>query len=119
MDTNTLKKFAQDARRVLISRVSNKLDLVLSEESAARRERASAVRDLEHKIREAGKDQIIEQVAYTWFNRFTALQYMDMNGYNRVRVIAPAEGQTLRILSEATVNFQQLVSENTKNVVSD
>ena len=121
MDTNSLKKFAQDARRVLINRVSNKLDLVLSEESAARRERAAAVRDLEHKIREAGKDQIIEQVAYTWFNRFTALQYMDMNGYNRVRVIAPAEGQTRpEILSEATAGIfnEDLVSENTKNVVS-
>lgn len=121
MDTNNLKKFAQDARRVLISRVSSKLDLVLSEESAARRERASAVRDLENKIREAGKDQIIEQVAYTWFNRFTALQYMDINGYNRVRVIAPAEGQTRpEILSEATAGIfnEDLVSENTKNVVS-
>ena len=121
MDTNSLKKFAQDARRILISRVSNKLDLVLSGESAARRERASAVRDLENKIREAGKEQIIEQVAYTWFNRFTALQYMDMNGYNRVRVIAPAEGQTRpEILSEATAGIfnEDLVSENTKNVVS-
>ena len=121
MDTNKLKKFAQDARRVLIGRVKSKLDLVLAEDSAARRERASAVRDLESKIRQMGEEQVIEQVAYTWFNRFTALQYMDMNGYNRVRVIAPAEGQTRpEILSEATAGIfnEDLVSENTKNVVS-
>ena len=121
MDTNKLKKFAQEARRVLMGRVKTKLDLVLAEDSAARRERPAAVRDLENKIRELGKAQVIEQVAYTWFNRFTALQYMDMNGYNRVRVIVPAEGQTRpEILSEATAGIfnEDLVSENTKNVVS-
>lgn len=121
MDTNKLKKFAQEARRVLMGRVKTKLDLVLAEDSAARRERPAAVRDLENKIRELGKAQVIEQVAYTWFNRFTALQYMDMNGYNRVRVIAPADGQTRpEILSEATAGIfnEDLVSENTKNVVS-
>jgi hypothetical protein len=121
MDTNKLKKFAQEARRVLMGRVKTKLDLVLAEDSAARRERPAAVRELENKIRELGKAQVIEQVAYTWFNRFTALQYMDMNGYNRVRVIAPAEGQTRpEILSEATAGIfnEDLVSENTKGIVS-
>lgn len=121
MDTNKLKKFAQEARRVLMGRVKTKLELVLAEDSAARRERPAAVRDLENKIRELGKAQVIEQVAYTWFNHFTALQYMDMNGYNRVRVIAPAEGQTRpEILSEATAGIfnEDLVSENTKGVVS-
>jgi type II restriction/modification system DNA methylase subunit YeeA len=121
MDTNKLKKFAQEARRVLMGRVKTKLDLVLAEDSAARRERPAAVRDLENKIRELSKAQVIEQVAYTWFNRFTALQYMDMNGYNRVRVIAPAEAQTRpEILSEATAGIfnEDLVSENTKGIVS-
>lgn len=121
MDTNKLKKFAQEARRVLMGRVKTKLDLVLAEDSAARRERPAAVRDLESRIREVGKAQVIEQVAYTWFNRFTALQYMDMNGYNRVRVIAQAEGQTRpEILSEATAGIfnEDLVSENTKNIVA-
>ena len=121
MDTNKLKKFAQDARRVLIGRVKSKLDLVLAEDSVARRERASAVRDLETKIRQIGEQQVIEQVAYTWFNRFTALQYMDMNGFNRVRVIAPVEDQTRpEILSEATAGIfnDDLVSENTKGIVS-
>ena len=116
MDTNKLKKFAQDARRVLIGRVKSKLDLVLAEDSAARRERASAVRDLESKIRHLGEEQVIEQVAYTWFNRFTALQYMDMNGFNRVRVIASIEGQTRpEILSEVTAGVfnDDLLSENT------
>ena len=79
------------------------------------------MRDLESKIRQVGEKQVIEQVAYTWFNRFTALQYMDMNGFNRVRVIAPVEDQTRpEILSEATAGIfnDDLVSENTKGIVS-
>ena len=54
------------------------------------------------------------------FNRFTALQYMDMNGYNRVRVIAPSEGQTRpEILSGGYAGLfdNALISENTQNIV--
>ena len=32
-------------------------------------------------IREKGYDQVIEEAAYTWFNRFIALRYMEVNGY--------------------------------------
>lgn len=120
MDTNVLKRFAQEARIGLQNKVRTKIDLVLHEESAARRESPKAVRDLESKIRSTSKEKVIEQVAYTWFNRFTALQYMDMNGYNRVRVIAPSEGQTRpEILSEASAgSFEDaLISENIQNIV--
>jgi hypothetical protein len=121
MDTNKLKRFAQEARRVLMGRVATKLDLVLAEDSAARRERPAAIRELESKLKADDRGQVIEEVAFIWFNRFTALQYMDMNGYNRVRVIAPADGQTRpEILSEATQGLfdGDLVSENTRNIVS-
>ena len=121
MDTNKLKRFAQEARRVLMGRVATKMDLVLAEDSAARRERPAAIRELERKLKDDGRGQVIEEVAFIWFNRFTALQYMDMNGYNRVRVIAPADGQTRpEILSEATQGLfdGDLVSENIRNIVS-
>ena len=102
MDTNALKKFAQGARNVLIDQVMAKLDLVLDDASPARRENASAVKDLERAIAGAGKQHVIEQVAYTWFNRFTALRFMDANGYTSVRAVSPAEGATRpEILSEA------------------
>lgn len=102
MDTNALKKFAQAARNLLIDQVSSKLDVVLAENSAARREAPKATRDLENAIRRTSKTQVIEQVAYTWFNRFTALRFMDANGYTQVRVVSPAEGATRpEVLSEA------------------
>jgi hypothetical protein len=102
MDTNALKKFAQSARNLLIDQVTAKLDLVLAEGSAVRRENPAAVKDLETAIRKHDKRQVIEQVAYTWFNRFTALRFMDANGYTQVRNVSPAEGATRpEILAEA------------------
>ena len=47
METSKLKKFAQFARRSLIEQVSNKIELVLAEDSAARREGEEAVKKLE------------------------------------------------------------------------
>jgi hypothetical protein len=102
MDTSALKKFAQEARRVLRDQVSTKLTQVLAENSAARREAPKAVDELEGQIGHTSRDQVIERVAYTWFNRFTALRFMDANGYTAVRVVTPAEGQTRpEMLSEA------------------
>ncbi|KIX16264.1 BREX-1 system adenine-specific DNA-methyltransferase PglX [Paracoccus sp. 228] len=102
MDTNALKKFAQAARNLLIGQVTAKLDLVLAEGAAARREHPRAVKDLENALRTSGRTQVVEQVAYTWFNRFTALRFMDANGYTQVRVVSPADGQTRpELLAEA------------------
>ncbi|WCE66259.1 hypothetical protein PL335_12825 [Sulfitobacter faviae] len=102
MDTNALKKFAAAARTLLIDQVSARLDLVLAEGAPARREHPKAVKDLENAIARDSRSQVIEQVAYTWFNRFTALRFMDANGYTQVRVVSPADNATRpEILSEA------------------
>jgi hypothetical protein len=102
METGALKKFAQEARRVLRDQVSAKLAQVLAENSAARREAPKAVQQLDSEIGRTSRDQVIERVAYIWFNRFTALRFMDANGYSVVRVVTPADGQTRpEILSEA------------------
>ncbi|MDC1531214.1 BREX-1 system adenine-specific DNA-methyltransferase PglX [Amylibacter sp.] len=102
MDTTALKKFAQAARNLLMDQVTAKIDVVLAGNSAARREAPKAVKDLENAIYKADKQQVIEQVAYTWFNRFTALRFMDANGYTQVRIVSPTEGATRpEILSEA------------------
>jgi hypothetical protein len=102
MDTNALKKFAQAARNLLIDQVTSKLDRVLAEDSAERRGAPQAIKDLEAAIRKDEKRQVIEQVAYTWFNRFTALRFMDANGYTQVRIVSPADGATRpEILAEA------------------
>ncbi|WP_216360849.1 BREX-1 system adenine-specific DNA-methyltransferase PglX [Acidithiobacillus marinus] len=103
METAKLKKFAQYARRSLLEQVSAKLKLVLAESSAARRERAEAVKKLEKTIKEHSKEQVIERVAYIWFNRFCALRFMDVNRYNRVNIVSPADPGQFQpeILAEA------------------
>jgi hypothetical protein len=109
MDTNALKKFAQAARNLLIDQVTSKLDLVLVDGSAAWREHPQAMKDLDAAIARDGRQQVIEQVAYTWFNRFTALRFMDANDYTSVGIVSPADGQTRpEILSEAMAgNFPE------------
>ena len=121
MDLNALKSFAIDSRRQLLKNVRFRIDYVLSENSTARRENPKAINQLENKINISSKDQLIEEVAYTWFNRFTALQYMDINGFNDVQVILPTKGKTRpEILSNAIsgVFDNSYISENTQNLIS-
>lgn len=102
METLKLKRFAQFARRSLLEQVSTKLKLVLAENSAARRESTEAIKKLEEAIKGHDKEQVIERVAYIWFNRFCALRFMDVNRYTRIGVVSPAEGQFQpEILAEA------------------
>ncbi|MDY0415056.1 MAG: BREX-1 system adenine-specific DNA-methyltransferase PglX [Pseudomonas sp.] len=102
MDTSKLRKFAQLARNSLIEQVSAKLKLVLTDSSVARRESLDAIKKLEEAIKGHGKEQVIERVAYIWFNRFCALRFMDVNRYTRIGVVSPAEGQFQpEILAEA------------------
>jgi type II restriction/modification system DNA methylase subunit YeeA len=91
MDTSKLKRFAQHARRLLRDQVKAKMSLVLAADSAARRENPAAVKELEEQVRQTSQEQVLDKVAYTWFNRFCALRFMDLNGYNKVRVVSPAE----------------------------
>lgn len=122
METTKLRRFAQYARRNLMEQVSAKLGFVLAGDSAARRENARAVADLEKQISESSQEQVIEKVAYTWFNRFCALRFMDMNGYTRIRVISPAdEGQFQpEILAEAKAGHidTDMVDESVRERIS-
>ncbi|MET3124318.1 type II restriction/modification system DNA methylase subunit YeeA [Oxalobacteraceae bacterium GrIS 2.11] len=102
METTKLRRFAQYARRTLMELVAARLQLVLQPSSAARRENTEAIKRLEEAIKSHGEAQIIERVAYTWFNRFCALRFMDVNRYTRIGVVSPAEGQFQpEILAEA------------------
>jgi len=101
MDTNALKKFAQSARNLLIDQVTARLDMVLVEGAAARREHPKAIAKLEAAAN-SNRAQVIEHAAYTWFNRFTALRFMDVTGLTNPRVVSPADGATRpEILAEA------------------
>ena len=120
METSKLKKFAQFARRTLIDQVSGKMQQVLAEDSAARREEPKSVEDLATQIKDHGRDQVIEKVAYTWFNRFCALRFMDVNRYTRIGVVSPAEGQFQpEILAEAKMGHidEDIAPEKTRQQI--
>lgn len=51
-----------------------------------------------------GYEQVMEEAAYTWFNRFIALRFMEVNGYlpSHTRIFSNNEGQfNPQILAEA------------------
>ena len=67
---------------------------------AEKEQRAELVSEIKIK----GYDQVMEEAAYTWFNRFIALRYMEVNGYlpSKVRVFTNENGEFKpEILTEA------------------
>ena len=117
MNKNAIKKFATEARRELISRVSQRaLKYGISDKevgnpnddsvgghllsSTEKKQRAALIAQ----IKEKGYEQVMEEVAYTWFNRFSALRFMEVNGYlpSHVRVFTDEENNFKpQIISEA------------------
>lgn len=103
MNTNTLKKFAQEARKKLINQVGAKMDFVLANtQISALLERRDQVKALNEAISLSSKAQVIDKVAYTWFNRLMALRFMDVNDFQPLglRVISPKDGFTTPELLE-------------------
>ena len=117
MDKNAIKKYAVWARRELIARVRQRAALFEITEDGYGEANAESVRGrvmsteeknqrkaLVEKIKVKGYEQVMEEVAYTWFNRFIALRFMEVNGYlpSRVRVFTDeANNFKPQILSEA------------------
>lgn len=104
MATNTaaLKVFAQQTRLKLLSLIRTKLEFVLTQDTAELRGYETEIANLNNQIALKGKDMVIEEVAYTWFNRVMALRFMDANGYTAPMVVTPAAGQMRpEILQEA------------------
>ncbi|WP_340853279.1 BREX-1 system adenine-specific DNA-methyltransferase PglX [Ligilactobacillus salivarius] len=118
MNKNAIKKFATEARRELISRVSQKASKygIISGDKPVdpsadsyegyvfspteKNQRIALIKKVEDK----GYEQVIEEVAYTWFNRFVALRFMEVNGYlpTRVRVFTNSNNEFKpQILTEA------------------
>lgn len=117
MDKNAIKKYAIWARRELIEKVSQKalqygieegkeLDPKLDSINGVlltddeKKQRQALIR----KINENGYIHVMEEVAYTWFNRFIALRFMEVNGYlpSHVRVFTDEAGDFKpQIMSEA------------------
>ena len=104
MATNTaaLKTFAQQTRLKLLSLIKTKLEFILTQDTAELRGYETQISNLKTQIQSKGKDIVVEEVAYTWFNRVMALRYMDANDYSTPKVVTPAMGQMRpEILQEA------------------
>jgi hypothetical protein len=117
MDKNAIKKFAVWARTELIARVSLKsveygitegnieeanVDSVGGKVLTAdeKKQRQALIAEINDK----GYKQVMEEVAYTWFNRFSALRFMEVNGYlpSHVRVFTDEENNFKpQIIAEA------------------
>lgn len=117
MDKNAIKKFAVWARTELIDRVSLKgVEYGITEEKIEdanadsvggkvltadeKKQRQALIAEINDK----GYKQVMEEVAYTWFNRFSALRFMEVNGYlpSHVRVFTDEENNFKpQIITEA------------------
>ena len=117
MDKNVIKKFAVWARTELITRVSLKgVEYGITEDNIEdanadsvggkvltadeKKQRQALISE----IKDKGYKQVMEEVAYTWFNRFSALRFMEVNGYlpSHVRVFTDEENNFKpQIIAEA------------------
>ncbi len=87
-----------------MQQVAAKLEFVTTNDTPELREKAEQVKKLKEALQKHGKEQLIDKVAYTWFNRFMALRFMDANDYQPlgVRILSPLTGQTTpEILNQA------------------
>ena len=70
-------------------------------------------------IAEQGFDQVIEETAYTWFNRIIAIRFMEVNNYlpTRVRVLSSETGSgTPDIISQSDTVELDLSSEELEKI---
>lgn len=117
MNKSAIQKFAIWARTELIAQVSQKAyqygiteegygeaDAVTVSGHALSSEEAKQRRELVAQIRQKGYTQVMEEVAYTWFNRFIALRFMEVNNYlpSHIRIFSDSTGAFKpEILSDA------------------
>ena len=97
VNTAALKTFAPAMRRQLLEAVGRKLDLLLTSQTpdtlSTYAKQIGELREQEAENRE----QLLERVAYTWFNRLCALRYLDARSWHPFgcKVLMPAaEGET-------------------------
>ena len=100
MDKAVLKKFAIESRQDLMQRMKNKIKAFYIDEEFSKQQSGDVyiLANSKHslnlskeeytkrellikRINELGLDQVIEEAAYTWFNRIVAIRYMEIHDY--------------------------------------
>jgi hypothetical protein len=114
MNRAKLKNYAPQARRDFIQAVTDRAafygltpkktepviekgDLALIGGRAFPRSVVQKRRELEDRISRHGFEQVMEAMAYTWFNRFVAIRFMELHGYldHGYRVLSHPEGKSI------------------------
>lgn len=117
METSQIKKFAQEARKVLLEGIENKLGLLGFDKQGYIAEEKMPVKGTDHivfmgkvitdmtfydkwmslreRIIEKGIKEVKEEAAYTWFNRFVAIRIMVKNGFTEP--VLEYQGASLRL----------------------
>lgn len=114
MNKNAIKKFAIDARNKLLASVTDKAGMLgitpnncseaitkgadfevyktaAGTEVTLNKKQCEQRRKLVDQIHARGFEAVVEEVAYTWFNRICAIRFMEVNDYMypvRVRVLS-------------------------------
>ena len=100
MDKTILKNFAVESRKDLMEKMRRKISLYYIDEKFDKsingdvvvlsndkhsitltKEQSDNRDNLVKRINELGIEQVIEESAYTWFNRLVAIRYMEINDY--------------------------------------
>lgn len=100
MDRAILKRFAMESRKDLMEKIKNKIEALYIDEELSMQKNGEVYiltkgahilklskeeynkRELLIKrINELGLEQVIEEAAYTWFNRIVAIRYMEIHDY--------------------------------------
>ena len=116
MNKNAIKKYAIWARKELLAKCSQKaMEFGVTEKGwedentdavnghILSREEKRERQELIRRVKEKGFQAVMDEAAYTWFNRFTALRFMEVNGY------LP---HLLRIFSDETGAFHPDILKN-------
>lgn len=117
MNKSILMKFAIESRNVLMASVETSLATLgfTATEIPAIRQSGDKVfinekeylksqyDDLLLKLKEQGYEQLKESMAYTWFNRFVALRFMEVNEYMNEKIITSS---TSKIEPDLVSNFR-------------
>jgi len=113
MNKNAIKKFAIEARKKLIASVSDRAGMlgitpegcsepvtkgtdfevyktIAGTEVTLSKTQCEQRRKLKEQVETRGFEAVVEEVAYTWFNRICAIRFMEVNDYlpTRVRVLS-------------------------------
>lgn len=113
MNKNAIKKFAIEARKKLIASASDRAGMlgitpegcsepvskgadfeiyktIAGTEITLSKSQCEQRRKLKEQVESRGFEAVVEEVAYTWFNRICAIRFMEVNDYlpTRVRVLS-------------------------------